>query len=135
MKPEWACAPQPKPAGRKPKRKRPLPPSSTKRRLRFDEREHVRLAVIARDRSCIAILAGAPGRCASPDGNRHPLEVHEIKTRGRGGSIYSTTNCIAVCQRHHDWITGNPEDAYGLGLVRHSWDPELTEPFTPGGNR
>lgn len=50
-----------------------------------------------------------------------------------GGSIYSTTNCIAACQRHHDWITDHPADAYELGLVRHSWDPDLTEPFTPGG--
>lgn len=131
-KPEWAAQPHPKPERRKPSGRRGrVNPVSTKRRLRYPEREHVRLAVIERDRACVAVLAGAPGRCASPDGRRPTLEVHEIKTRGRGGSIYTTDNCIAACQRHHDWITEHPSEAHELGLVRHSWEPDLTGPFTP----
>jgi hypothetical protein len=131
-----AFEPIPKPEPRRKAPSRGVKPVSDKRRLRYAEREHVRLAVLARDRQCIPVLAGAPGRCASPDGGRPELECHEIKTRGRGGSIYSTANCVAVCQRHHDWITGHPGEAHALGSVRHSWEPDLTEPFTPtGGTR
>lgn len=126
-------APHPKPEPRRKARKRPLRHSSEKRRLGYTDREHVRLLVEQRDRYCIPALMGAPGRCASPDGRRPRMEVHERKTRARGGSIYSLPNCLLTCQRHHDWIDGNQDEAHELGLLVHSWAPDPTEPLTPGG--
>lgn len=129
-KPEWACEPVPKtPARRKPRRREGRQPGtslrwrSEKRHLEAEEREHVRLAVVHRDGGCRAWRL-APGPCDSPNPRRERLETHEVKTRGRGGSHLNIDNCIAVCQAHHDWITGNPDAAYELGLVRHSWDDE-----------
>ena len=130
-KPDWACVQIDKPEPRKPAAKKPLPWKSPKKRLETSEREHVRMAVQHRDRVCIPILMGAPDRCASPDGVRPQLEVHEVKTRARGGSPLNLDNCTLTCQRHHDWITSHPIEAHALGLVRWSWEPEPSEPLTP----
>jgi 5-methylcytosine-specific restriction endonuclease McrA len=116
---------------RKPARRRPIRHRSPKKQLEVPEREHVRLAVQARDLVCIPILMGAPGRCASPDGGRPRLEVHEVKTRARGGSTLNLANCLLTCQRHHDWITAHPVEAHALGLVRWSWEGEPSKPLRP----
>jgi hypothetical protein len=53
----------------------------------------------------------------------HPSEdVHEPLTRARGGSILDETNTKAVCRMHHDLIHLEPEWAYELGFLVHSWD-------------
>jgi 5-methylcytosine-specific restriction endonuclease McrA len=114
--------PIPKGPARKPARRKPLPWKSEKRRLEAGEREHVRLAVIRRDGGCVAIRRGAPGPCRSPWADRPELEVHEVKSRGRGGSYLDPGNCVAVCQSHHDWITEHPVEARDLGLLIHSWE-------------
>lgn len=132
MKPDWSFAPVPKPAPRRKARPRPLPYRSAKRQLEANEREHVRLVVARRQGyRCFArgLLAG---ECRSPHGHRPDLEIHEVKTRGRGGSDLNINNCIGLCQIHHDWVTEHPREAHDLGLVRHSWEPEPDEPLTPG---
>lgn len=53
-----------------------------------------------------------------------PLDVHEVKPRGRGGSITDPDNCLLVCRRHHDWIGEHPQSALELGLLKHSWEGE-----------
>lgn len=131
-------APHPKPAPkakRKPTRARQpgtsLAYKSEKRHLDADEREHVRLAVIHRDGGCVGPEFGTPVTCGSPDPSRPELECHEVKTRGRGGSYLNIHNCLAACQRCHDWVTTHPREAKRLGLVRASWDPEPTERVRP----
>lgn len=52
---------------------------------------------------------------------------HEIKTRGRGGSITSASNRMWVCRKCHDWITTHPLEAREVGLVLNSWDPDPTD--------
>lgn len=122
--------PCPKPAPRRKARPRPLPYKSPKKRLEADEREHVRLAVAQRQGyRCIAPRFGAPGECRSPHGHRPELEIHEVKTRGRGGSDLNINNCVGFCQVHHDWVTEHPREAHALGLVRHSWEPEPSTPL------
>lgn len=49
-------------------------------------------------------------------------EVHEVKTRARGGSILDRDNCLALCHNCHAWVTDNPRKAHELGLVKHSWE-------------
>lgn len=49
-------------------------------------------------------------------------EVHEIKSRARGGSILDPDNLAALCHQCHAWITTHPKDATAEGWLRHSWE-------------
>jgi hypothetical protein len=49
------------------------------------------------------------------------VDVHEVLTRGRGGSIYDPDNCVALCRRAHEWVTAHAEAAEALGLILPSW--------------
>lgn len=52
------------------------------------------------------------------------VDWHEVKTRGRGGSITDAANRLWACRRCHDWIDGNPALARVAGVVLNSWDPD-----------
>lgn len=61
--------------------------------------------------------------CQVPWCDQPSVEVHEPLTRARGGSILDLQNCRAVCRMHHDLIhVDEPEWAYELGFLKHSWD-------------
>lgn len=61
--------------------------------------------------------------CEVPHCNEVATDPHEPKTRARGGSITDPENLKAICRRHHREVTDEePEWAYGLGFLRHSWD-------------
>ena len=63
--------------------------------------------------------------CEVPFCNRGADDAHEPLTRARGGSITDPENVKAVCRPHHDEITfEEPEWAYDLGFLVHSWDGE-----------
>jgi hypothetical protein len=49
-------------------------------------------------------------------------DVHEIKSRARGGSITDESNLCCLCRKCHSWVTQNPELAYEQGWVKHSWE-------------
>ena len=46
-----------------------------------------------------------------------PTDVHEILTRGRGGSIIEPENCLALCRSCHFFITTEPAWAKQNGFV------------------
>jgi hypothetical protein len=46
-----------------------------------------------------------------------PTDVHEILTRGRGGSIVSEENVLALCRNCHHFITVEPAWAKENGFV------------------
>lgn len=48
-------------------------------------------------------------------------DVHEIKTRGRGGSILELSNVFFVCRPCHRWIGDHPLLAEKVGLLLPSW--------------
>jgi hypothetical protein len=56
--------------------------------------------------------------------SRIPTDVHEIKTRARGGSIIDADNVLALCRPCHRFITDNPAFAAEHGFVVHSWSQE-----------
>lgn len=56
--------------------------------------------------------------CQFPDCTKPSDDVHEILTRGRGGSIVDRDNLIPLCRAHHEWVTAHPVEAEELGLVR-----------------
>lgn len=97
-----------------------LRPMSEKRRAMLDERRAFVASVLQERPRC---EAGEPiGTC---DGKhrcaRDSVDVHEVKTRARGGSILDADNVIAVCRRCHDWIHANPAASLRLGLLASSW--------------
>jgi 5-methylcytosine-specific restriction protein A len=49
-------------------------------------------------------------------------DVHEVKSRARGGSITDPDNLAALCRPCHTWITTHPADATAQGWLRASWD-------------
>jgi len=53
------------------------------------------------------------------------VDIHEVLTRGRGGSILEEDNLLAVCRGCHRRIGNYPELANELGLTRASWDSGL----------
>jgi len=59
--------------------------------------------------------------CARCDGQR-ATEVHELKSRARGGSILDRDNLVALCHDCHFWVTTHPRDAYGTGWLKKSTD-------------
>lgn len=97
-------------------RGKPLAPRSEKRKAEAPRRAKVRATVLARDKGCRA-FGLAPGPCRSPFPDRPPLEVHEVIPRSLWAAGYLVvSNCVAVCQVHHDWITDHDPAARALGL-------------------
>lgn len=52
----------------------------------------------------------------------HSHDIHELKSRARGGSITDKSNLVAVCRPCHTWITQNPKQALEQGWLKNSWD-------------
>lgn len=50
------------------------------------------------------------------------VDVHELKSRARGGSITDKSNLVTLCREHHDFITQNPAWAQAHGWLRNSWE-------------
>lgn len=44
-------------------------------------------------------------------------DVHELRSRGRNGSILDADNCVAVCRPCHDWAHDHPALAKEIGLL------------------
>lgn len=59
-------------------------------------------------------------------GTRASVDIHELVSRARGGSILDEVNLLAVCRPCHTWITQRPKAAEFLGLALPSWTtPEM----------
>ena len=50
------------------------------------------------------------------------VDVHEIKSRARGGSILDASNCMTTCRCCHGWVTEHPAEAQAKGWAKSSWD-------------
>lgn len=78
-------------------------------------------------------------RCEWPGCRRSWDDMHEVRSRARGGSITDPLNIVCLCRRHHDWVTTEPvlsrhatvvtwiAAAWGwpvpvLRLTKHSWE-------------
>lgn len=49
-------------------------------------------------------------------------DVHELKSRARGGSITDKANLVCLCRPCHDWVTQHPSEAAQQGWLRNSWE-------------
>lgn len=88
-----------------------IPHRSKKRqKLYRDERVPIVIALLSERPTC--------QRChAAPS-----QDVHEIKSRARGGSITDINNLMCLCRPCHTWITQNPRLAVEQGFSKNSWD-------------
>lgn len=50
------------------------------------------------------------------------VDMHEVLTRARGGSITDPANILLLCRPCHDWVTTHPREAHAVGLVKNSWE-------------
>lgn len=72
-------------------------------------------------RALVAKMLAENPRCKRC--NRNPSQdIHEIKSRARGGSITDPDNCVALCRKCHTYITNNPKQAHEEGWSKHSWE-------------
>ena len=81
----------------------------------------VRKAVLARDGERCR-------RCLRPT-----TDVHHRKVKGMGGTAdpevaFGLANLVSLCRECHQWVHGNPEEAYVLGWLVHSWDNPVDIP-------
>jgi 5-methylcytosine-specific restriction endonuclease McrA len=49
------------------------------------------------------------------------VDVHEIKSRARGGSITDESNLACLCRPCHDLITRSPKRAQEENWSKNSW--------------
>lgn len=51
-------------------------------------------------------------------GRHRATEVHEVLSRGRGGSVLDESNLKALCHDCHRFVTEHPQEATVEGLLR-----------------
>jgi 5-methylcytosine-specific restriction endonuclease McrA len=49
-------------------------------------------------------------------------DIHELKSRARGGSITDVENLVALCRNCHIWVTSHPAEAAAQGWLKQSWE-------------
>jgi hypothetical protein len=89
---------------------------SAKRRSQLGDRSDVRKVVLDRDENRC--------QCGLEECTNHATDVHELKSRARGGSILDSTNCISLCRSCHSFITTHPAWALANGFALASWATE-----------
>jgi|JI10StandDraft_1071094.scaffolds.fasta_scaffold36307_2 hypothetical protein len=100
------------------KSRKKLPAESAKRKATRGTRRSVVTATIER----------AGGRCEARMllpmiACQGDLEVHERHQRSiRPGSELDLNDTMALCHRHHAWVSDHVLEAHTLGLLKHSWE-------------
>lgn len=81
---------------------------------RYVDRRRLVAAMLEAEPLCQAALRGVCTGVA--------VDVHEVLTRARGGSILDESNCMTICPACHRWVTEHPREAVELGLMKNSWE-------------
>ncbi len=110
-----------------------LRPMSAKRAAIADERRAFVRRILSERPQCEArnFLRPIVGGLAGVDQDRvvaalrgctwRSVEVHELLSRARGGSIVDYANCVPLCHECHRWVTTEPRLATMAGLQRSRW--------------
>ena len=54
--------------------------------------------------------------CEFPLGcTERAVDVHEVRSRGQGGSILDEENCRSSCRVHNGWAEDHPAEAQAIG--------------------
>lgn len=79
----------------------------SKKRAR-QQRERRKLAQRFHDApACVGRLVGCAGLA---------VDLHEVLSRARGGSITDLDNVVPLCRPCHDYVTTHPDAAESVGL-------------------
>ena len=96
------------------KRSGRLRPRSKKTERKYVERRKIVSKLLSTRTKCEAgIIDVCVGKA---------VDVHEVKTRGRGGSILDEENLRCLCRPCHQYVTEHTKEAHELGLVVHAWE-------------
>ena len=98
------------------KRGKRLPQRSEKTKEVYIDRRDIVRRLLSERPNCEACQAFAiyDKRWCNPRGS---VDIHEILSRARGGSVLEEENLLAVCRPCHQRITENPELSEYLGLA------------------
>ena len=109
------------------------------RRTRLRPRSDKTAAVYRRQRVPLVqeILAGRPFCEIRWDASCRGVSegVHEVLSRGRGGSITDKANCIAACHYCNGAVSDNPAEAEGRGWLSKAGRPSKAVPRRLGGEQ
>ena len=83
----------------------------SKKRAAENRRRRALIARMQEDGRPSCVNCGAPAE-----------DLHEVKTRARGGSISDPANVVPLCRTCHTWVTTHPLEAHAEGLLKHSWE-------------
>ena len=86
--------------------------------MRF--RSKKREALYRQRRPLVALLLEEHPICQRC-GSNPSVDVHEVVSRARGGSILDRRNCVVICRSCHIWIGLNPAKATEEGWLKQSW--------------
>jgi hypothetical protein len=77
-----------------------------------------------------AMLAAQPWCQVRWDENcrGHAEGLHEVLSRGRGGSIVREDNCVAACHYCNGAVSDNPAEAEARGFLKKSGHPAKAVP-------
>lgn len=89
--------------------------SKKMQRMYDEERIPLVKELLEKHPSCAALLKGC---------TRRATQVHEVKSRGRGGSIVNPENCVTLCDNCHRYITAHPKWAKEQEWLKSAWEEE-----------
>jgi hypothetical protein len=105
------------------RRSKPINPVSKKRMAIMEVRGPLREKILAERpwcQRCTTLIMNAYRDTRAGPVQRSG-DVHELLTRGRGGSITDEANCVALCRGCHDWIHLHPAQAEVDGWLISRW--------------
>lgn len=91
--------------------KKPIKPRSAKMTQLYETKRRNLVRKLLADRPVCQ-------RCLSD----RSQDIHELKSRSRGGSITELDNLVALCRPCHTWVTQNPKEAHEQGWLKQSWE-------------
>jgi hypothetical protein len=92
-----------------------IKPVSSKRQAENVIRKRLRKRLLEERPWCEARIQGC---------TRIGVDLHEIKTRARGGSITDEDNILILCRHCHAFITVEPAWSQTNGFTVHAWATE-----------
>lgn len=95
-----------------PRRRKPLPPVSAKRKAENEIRWRAKADYLATHLHC--------EMCGKPFSHYLQPDIHERLSRARGGSITDPNNFVALCRPCHSHITRHPAWAEANGWALKS---------------
>lgn len=122
--------PMPRPSAPMPRTEWLSRPAAVRPRLRQRSKKTAKVYLRERIPLLLALLTEHPVCQIQWDEGctGHAVDVHELLSRGRGGSITARANCVTGCRHCHEKVTQNPAEAEKRGWLLPSGRPSKAVP-------